>query len=68
MLVARFVARAWSAAGREPPIAPKRFAFFRNGRVVDGARAAAELGYRPAVPVGIGVERTARWYRDAGWL
>ena len=68
MLAARFVAAVWTAAGREPPIAPKRFAFFRNSRVVASGRAAADLGYRPAVAVREGVRSTADWYRGAGWL
>ncbi len=68
MLVARLVAAAWTAAGREPPIAPKRFAFFRNGRVVDGNRAATDLGVYPRVRLRDGLAATARWYRDAGWL
>jgi hypothetical protein len=61
----RIVAALWRAAGKEPPIAPKRFAFFRNSRVVDGSRASRELGYQPTVFVPQGVRRTAAWYRDA---
>jgi nucleoside-diphosphate-sugar epimerase len=68
MLAARLVAAASARLGHEPPIAPKRFAFFRDGRVVDDARARGDLGYCPAVSVREGVERTARWYRGAGWL
>ncbi len=60
--------RAYTAFGREPPVAPKRLAFFRNSRVVDHSRAARDLGYDPAVGVREGVERTARWYQHAGWL
>ena len=63
-----WIARAYAALGREPPVAPKRFAFFRNSRVVDGSRARAELGYRPAIGVRDGVARSARWYREAQWL
>ncbi|MET0152097.1 MAG: NAD-dependent epimerase/dehydratase family protein [Candidatus Binatia bacterium] len=43
-------------------------AFFRNSRVVDHSRAWRDLGYDPAVGVREGVERTARWYEQAGWL
>lgn len=68
MLAARLVAALWSAAGREPPVAPKRFAFLVNGRVVDSSRAAAELGVRAQIGVRDGVADTARWYRAAGWL
>ncbi|MGH7896618.1 MAG: hypothetical protein ACREQQ_01620, partial [Candidatus Binatia bacterium] len=66
--MSRVVAALWSLVGREPPIAPKRFAFFRQSRFVDGSRAERELGYRPAVFVPQGVRRAAAWYRDAGWL
>jgi nucleoside-diphosphate-sugar epimerase len=68
MLAARCLAAASSAFGVEPPIAPKRLAFFRDGRVVDHSRARSDLGYRPQVAVREGIRRTARWYRDAGWL
>jgi nucleoside-diphosphate-sugar epimerase len=36
--------------------------------VVDHSRARRDLGYDPAVVVREGVERTARWYEQAGWL
>ena len=68
MLAAACIARGYTTFGLEPPVAPKRFAFFRNSRVVDNSRAAADLGYAPAVDVHDGVRRTAHWYRDAGWL
>jgi nucleoside-diphosphate-sugar epimerase len=62
------IARLWTAFGREPPVAPKRFAFFENGRVVDNERARRDLGYEPVVGIAEGVRETARWYREAGWL
>jgi len=68
IFASRLVAWAWTRVGREPPVAPKRFAFFANSRVVDNARARADLGYEPAVGVKEGIRETARWYRDAGWL
>ncbi len=68
LLASALLARAYTAFGREPPLAPKRLAFFRNGRVVDHSRARRELGYDPAVGVREGVERAARWYQEAGWL
>jgi nucleoside-diphosphate-sugar epimerase len=37
-------------------------------RVVDHSRARRDLGYDPAIGVREGVERTARWYEQAGWL
>jgi nucleoside-diphosphate-sugar epimerase len=68
LLASALLARAYTVLGREPPVAPKRLAFFRNGRVVDHSRARRDLGYDPAVGVRDGVERTARWYQQAGWL
>jgi nucleoside-diphosphate-sugar epimerase len=66
MLAAAIIARAYMAVGREPPVAPKRFAFFRNGRVVDASRARRDLGYVPAVHAREGIARTVRWYRETG--
>lgn len=68
LLASWIVAALWKAAGKEPPIAPKRFAFFRSSRVVDSSRASRELGYEPRVLLPEGVRRTAEWYRQAGWL
>jgi nucleoside-diphosphate-sugar epimerase len=68
LVASAVLARAYTAFGREPPLAPKRLAFFRNGRVVDHSRARCDLGYDPAVGVREGVERTVRWYQQAGWL
>jgi dihydroflavonol-4-reductase len=68
MLASALIARAYTAVGREPPVAPKRIAFFRNSRVVDDAKARAELGYTPTVGIREGIGRAARWYREAGWL
>ena len=68
LVASALLACAYTAFGREPPVAPKRLAFFRNSRVVDHSRAARDLGYDPAVGVREGVERTARWYQHAGWL
>ena len=68
MAASRLIAALWGAVGREPPIAPKRLAFFRDTRLVDSRRARRELGYDPRVGVTEGVRATAEWYRAAGWL
>jgi UDP-glucose 4-epimerase len=34
----------------------------------DWSKAAAELGYRPAVPLEEGMRKTVEWYREKGWL
>ena len=67
-VASRLIAWSWTRFGREPPVAPKRFAFFANSRVVDNARAAADLGYAPSIGIREGIASTARWYREAGWL
>jgi nucleoside-diphosphate-sugar epimerase len=36
--------------------------------VCDGAATRAALGWEPKVSLGEGLERTARWYRQEGWL
>lgn len=36
--------------------------------ICDWSKAAAELGYRPSVPLEEGVRETADWYRRMGWL
>jgi nucleoside-diphosphate-sugar epimerase len=68
LLASALLARAYTVFRRDPPVAPKRLTFFRDGRVVDHSRARRDLGYDPAVGVRDGVERTARWYQQAGWL
>jgi nucleoside-diphosphate-sugar epimerase len=36
--------------------------------VCDGTATRTALGWEPKVPLGEGLERTARWYRQEGWL
>ncbi len=36
--------------------------------VCKGERAQKELGFVPKIPIDEGLEQTARWYRDNGWL
>jgi len=52
----------------EPPLYRRRVDFFTKSRAFDIARARAELGYRPQVPLREGVRRTLAWYREHGWL
>jgi nucleoside-diphosphate-sugar epimerase len=68
LAASRIVAALWKVAGREPPVAPKRIAFFRNSRFVDVSRAARDLGYAPKVAIATGVRVAAEWYRGAGWV
>jgi nucleoside-diphosphate-sugar epimerase len=54
--------------GLEPPLHRRRVEFWTKSRAFSIAKARRVLGYAPRVDVEEGVARTARWYRDAGWL
>jgi dihydroflavonol-4-reductase len=54
--------------GIEPPLHRRRAAFFIKHRAFSIARAEAELGYDPRVPMAEGLQRTADWYRKQGYL
>jgi nucleoside-diphosphate-sugar epimerase len=52
----------------EPPIYRRRVDFFTKSRAFDITRARRELGYSPGVSLRAGIERTLRWYKEAGWM
>jgi len=54
--------------GLEPPIHRRRVDFWVKNRSFSIEKARRLLGYAPKVDVTEGIERTARWYRDHGWL
>lgn len=54
--------------GLEPPLYRRRLDFFTKDRAFDISKAKRELGYQPRVPLREGLARTARWYREHGWL
>ncbi len=54
--------------GMEPPLHRRRVDFWTKSRAFSIAKARRLLGYAPRVDVDEGVERTAAWYREAGWL
>jgi nucleoside-diphosphate-sugar epimerase len=54
--------------GLEPPLHRRRVEFWTKSRAFSIAKARRVLGYAPRVDVEEGVARTARWYREAGWL
>lgn len=54
--------------GIEPPIFRRRVDFFTKHREFNGAKAARELGYRPAQSLEAEVSEITRWYRQHGWL
>ena len=52
----------------EPPIHRRRVDFWVKNRSFSIAKARRLLGYEPKVGVVEGIQRTARWYREHGWL
>ena len=54
--------------GIEPPIHRRRVDFWVKNRSFSIQKARRLLGYDPHVDVEEGVRRTARWYREQGWL
>ncbi len=54
--------------GIEPPIHRRRVDFWVKNRSFSIEKARRLLGYVPKVDVAEGIARTARWYRENGWL
>jgi nucleoside-diphosphate-sugar epimerase len=54
--------------GLEPPLHRRRVDFWTKSRAFSIEKARRVLGYAPRVDVDEGVARTARAYREAGWL
>jgi len=54
--------------GIEPPLYRRRLDFFTKDRAFDISKARKELGYNPKVPLKEGLARTAKWYKENGWL
>ena len=54
--------------GLEPPLHRRRVEFWTKSRAFSIEKARRVLGYDPKVDVDEGVARTARAYREAGWL
>ncbi|MBK5256763.1 MAG: NAD-dependent epimerase/dehydratase family protein [Vicinamibacteria bacterium] len=54
--------------GLEPPIHRRRVDFWVKNRSFSIDKARRLLGYEPEVDVEEGISRTARWYRENGWL
>lgn len=64
--IAALVEQAYRPLSREPPIFRRRLDWFRQNRAFDITKAKREIGYNPAVDLAEGLERTARWYAEAG--
>lgn len=54
--------------GIEPPLYRRRLDFFTKDRAFDISKARKELNYNPKVPLKEGLKRTAKWYKEKGWL
>jgi nucleoside-diphosphate-sugar epimerase len=54
--------------GIEPPIYRRRVAFFTKDRAFNTGKIQNRLGYRYKYSNKSGIESTARWYLDNGWL
>jgi nucleoside-diphosphate-sugar epimerase len=51
-----------------PPLFRRRVNWFRNTRAYSIDRAQSELGYVPRVSLQEGLRRTAKWYRESGYI
>lgn len=54
--------------GITPPIFPRRVDWYRQNRAFKIDKAKRDLGYDPKVGLDEGLERTAEWYRQEGYL
>ena len=54
--------------GLEPPLHRRRVDFWTKNRSFSIDKAQRLLGYAPRVDASEGIQRTADWYREAGWL
>jgi nucleoside-diphosphate-sugar epimerase len=54
--------------GLEPPIHRRRVDFWVKNRSFSIEKARRLLGYAPKVDLTEGIRRTARWYRENGWI
>lgn len=56
-------------SGSYPPLNREKAREIRHAcKVCSSAKAKRDFGYAPQVPLGEGVARTIRWYREEGWL
>ena len=51
-----------------PPIFRRRVDWFRQNRAFDIGKARREMGYDPRIDLRTGLERTARWYKEHGYI
>jgi nucleoside-diphosphate-sugar epimerase len=68
VVIGHVVEKACRPFGIVPPIFPRRVDWYRQNRAFDISRAKRELGYAPRVQLDEGLQRTAMWYRQMGYL
>lgn len=54
--------------GIDPPLHRRRAAFFTKARAFSVDKAKRLIGFRPEVPLEVGLSRTADWYQSMGYL
>ena len=52
----------------DPPLFRRRVDWFRQNRAFSIEKARSELGYQPKIGLEEGLTRTAKWYREQGYL
>ncbi len=52
----------------DPPLSKSRVKTFCGNRAFNTAKARKDLGYVPTVTIDEGIQRTANWYKQNGWL
>jgi nucleoside-diphosphate-sugar epimerase len=62
--------RLWArVSGRRPLLTPERARdLAQEAWICDDSRARHDLGYESRIPLRQGIQETAAWYREHGWL
>jgi nucleoside-diphosphate-sugar epimerase len=68
MLAARLCESVCRPLKIEPPLYRRRVEFFSKDRAADISKARRMLGYVPQVSLADGLQQTAAWYRERGYL
>jgi nucleoside-diphosphate-sugar epimerase len=68
LMAARITESVCRPFGIDPPLYPRRVAFFTRNRGYSSEKARRELGYTPRVGLDEGLARMAQWYRSIGAL
>jgi nucleoside-diphosphate-sugar epimerase len=68
VLIGHIVEKVCKPFKIKPPIFPRRVDWYRQNRAFDISKARKELGYNPRIGLKEGLERTAAWYEENGYL